>query len=42
VTTDGTDVTDGKEVFFIREIREIRGYISEVAAGMPDEVLRLP
>ena len=27
LTTDFTDVTDGKAVFFIREIREIRGHI---------------
>jgi hypothetical protein len=39
-TTDGTDDTDGKEKkkfgkqeLFIREIREIRGSISLVAAG---------
>jgi hypothetical protein len=32
VTTDFTDITDGKAVFFIREIREIRGHISWVAA----------
>jgi hypothetical protein len=39
LTTDGTDCTDGKEKkkfgkqeLFIREIREIRGSISSVAA----------
>jgi hypothetical protein len=33
LTTDFKDITDGKAVFFIREICEIRGHLSLVAAG---------